>query len=366
VIGPFAGVLLDRWRRQRVLVVSNLVRAGWIAVVAAEMAAGSGGIWFYASALVVVSISRFVLSALSAALPHVVPENGLLTANALSSTAGGVVATLGGALAIGLRGLIGSSGGDYAVLALVSAVLYAAAAVPARPFEPDALGPDEAERARRETVPEVARGLLAGLRHLGARPQALSALLAITVHRLAYGVTLVCSLLLYRNYFASDGFFRAGLGGIAQAVAAVGVGTALAAVVTPFAARRLGYVRWPVALLLAAAAVQVALALPYRIALMLVAALLLGFVAQGIKICVDTIVQRDVDDAFRGRVFAVYDMLFNVTLVIAAVLTSAVLPADGHSPASVVAIAGAYALTAAGYARWGRLAIRPAPAHTTA
>ena len=35
----------------------------------------------------------------------------------------------------------------------------------------------------------------------------------------------------------------------------------------------------------------------------------LGLAAQGIKICVDTLVQLGVDDAFRGRVFSIYDML---------------------------------------------------------
>ena len=58
LVGPFAGVLLDRWWRQRVLVVANLLRAVAVLGVAAEIAAGYTGIAFYASALVVVSISR--------------------------------------------------------------------------------------------------------------------------------------------------------------------------------------------------------------------------------------------------------------------------------------------------------------------
>src|ERR1700710_3126257 len=72
LVGPFAGVLLDRWSRQRVLVVANVVRACGVLVVGAEILGGLHGQPFYASALVVVSISRFFLSALSAALPHVI------------------------------------------------------------------------------------------------------------------------------------------------------------------------------------------------------------------------------------------------------------------------------------------------------
>ena len=69
LVGPFAGVLLDRWRRQRVLALANAARAAAVLVVATEIGAGLTGITFYASALVIISLSRFLLSALSASLP---------------------------------------------------------------------------------------------------------------------------------------------------------------------------------------------------------------------------------------------------------------------------------------------------------
>ena len=99
-VGPFAGVLLDRWRRQRVLVIANLVRCLLVALVAVEIAAGVGGTLFFATALMVTSVNRFFLAGLSAALPHVVPPTGLVTANALSTTSGSVAAVLGGGMAL--------------------------------------------------------------------------------------------------------------------------------------------------------------------------------------------------------------------------------------------------------------------------
>ena len=51
-----------------------------------------------------------------------------------------------------------------------------------------------------------------------------------------------------------------------------------------------------------------------------------GSSAQGIKICVDTLVQVDVDDAFRGRVFSLYDVIFNVVFVAAAAVGALVIP----------------------------------------
>src|SRR5881397_25701 len=68
LVGPFAGVFLDRWSRQRVLVVANVVRSVFIAATAVVLAAaGARGAAFYVAALAALSVNRFYLSALSAA-----------------------------------------------------------------------------------------------------------------------------------------------------------------------------------------------------------------------------------------------------------------------------------------------------------
>jgi hypothetical protein len=368
LIGPFAGVLLDRWSRQRVLSLTNVVRAIAVLGVAAEVAAGVDGAPFYASALVVISLSRFVLSALSAALPRLVARGELVTANAVTATAGTVVAALGGGAAIGARTLLGSSNVDYATIAACGTVLYLAAAAVANGFARTALGPTAGERRARESVADIVRGLVAGVRYVGGVAPVRDGLAMIGLHRLGYGVTTVCTLLLYRNYFhatAAGGALRPGLGGLSQVVAALAIGGAFAALTTPVAFRRFGAVRWPAALLVAAAGTQLALVLPFRLATVLLAALLLGYTAQSIKISVDTLVQQLITDAYRGRVFAMYDMLFNVALVLAAALTASVLPASGRSPAAVVVIAAGYVLVALGYLETGRRRVTAATAART-
>lgn len=351
LIGPFAGVLLDRWWRQRVLVTANAARAVVVLAVAAEIAGGLTGAAFYACALVVISLGRFVLSALSAALPRVLPIGELVTANALTATLGTVSTAAGGALAIGARGLLGSTDGDYAVIAAAALVPFLLAAALASGFPRRALGPSEAERRARETPAEVVRGLVAGARRVRATPEVARGLAVIGVHRLGYGIWTVCTVLLYRNYFANGGFFRAGLGGLSQVVAAVAVGGALASLATPTGFRRLGPRRWPAAMLVAAAGIELAFGLPFTKPLLVVSAGLLAFTSQCVKITVDTVIQREVTDAFRGRVFAIYDMLFNAALVAAAGLTAAILPEDGHSPAAVVGISVGWAAAAASYLR---------------
>jgi MFS family permease len=349
VLGPFAGVLLDRWWRQRVLTLANVVRAAVVLGVAAEIAAGVTGAPFYASALVIISLSRFVLSALSAAQPRVVPDPELVTANAIATTGGTISAAIGGAAAIGVRAGLGTTNHDYAVIAAAALLPYLVGALLARGFSRTRLGPTDAERRARETPAEVFRGLLAGARTVLRVPRAANALGAIAVQRLCYGVWTVCTVLLYRNYFADDGFFRSGLTGLGQVVAAVAIGGALAALVTPSAFRRFGAVSWPGAMLAVSAVLEIALVLPYSMQWLLLGALLLSLASQATKISVDTVLQHEISDAFRGRVFALYDMLFNLALVLAAVLTALVLPEDGHSPASVFVLAAGWALTAAGY-----------------
>ncbi len=352
-IGPFAGVLLDRWWRQRVLMFANLIRGVAVLGVGVEIAAGLHGEVFYASALVVVSINRFVLSALSTGLPHVVDEAELVTANALSTTSGSMATALGGGCALLLR-LPLSGDTSYAWMAAGAIIPYLLAANFARGFAREALGPDAAERAARETLRAVASGLVAGARHVYERKPAFRALMMIGSQRFFYGISTVSILLLYRNYFHDDGFFRAGLAGLGQVIAMVAIGAGLAAVFTPAATRRMGFVNWPVVLLLVSAVVELVGGLPYQTPPLLVAAGIFGFCAQGIKICVDTTVQRTVLDEFRGRVFSLYDTMFNLAFVGAATLTALLLPDNGHSPASVLVISLGYALIAAAYVRTGR------------
>lgn len=170
LVGPFAGVLLDRWSRQRIMVVANAVRCGLVALVAAEIAAGVSGVPLAASALVTISVNRFFLAGLSAALPHVVTRPQLVTANSLSTTSGAVATVLGAsAIALGIRAVVGAGNHGYGVIALTSALGYVSSALVAARFEIHDLGPDEDERSRRESALAVLRGLVAGVRHVAAR-----------------------------------------------------------------------------------------------------------------------------------------------------------------------------------------------------
>jgi MFS family permease len=358
VLGPFAGVFLDRVRRRHVLVIANLLRAVAIPAVAALMWSGHESPLFYLSALAVMSVNRFFLAGLSASLPHVVHPDRLVTANSLSTTAGTLAFAAGGGVALGLHSLVGTTNHGYAVVAALSALGYLGSAAAARGFGASQLGPTATERAHRASVRDVVRGMVAGARHVAERRGAGYVLLALTAHRVLFGVSLIAILLLYRNYFTDGPVFRAGLPGLGQIVVAGALGALVAAAVTPWATRHVAPRRWVAGLLASAAVVELVLGLPFVPPAMVAASFAIGVVAQGVKIVTDTAIQVECDDEFQGRVFSFYDTLFNVALVLGLLAGALTLPANGRSAAVVVAVAAGYALVAAVYAwaasRWHR------------
>jgi MFS family permease len=80
----------------------------------------------------------------------------------------------------------------------------------------------------------------------------------------------------------------------------------------------------------------------------------LNLVGQGVAICSTTILQEQVEDDYRGRVFSFYDMTFNVTFVAGATLAAAFMPSTGRAPVIIALIAAGYLVAAAAYWLAGR------------
>jgi len=356
VVGPFAGVFLDRWRRRQVLVWANVLRAGMVVGVASLIAAAVVGPVLYAAVLACLSVNRFFLAGLSASLPHVVPGHELVMANSVSTTSGTLVAIVGGGFGYLLKRLFGVGDAGDARVVLVSAALYVLASSLAARIDRDALGPDftgpeMVRTATRKAVRHVARGLLDGARHVRDRRPAAHALAAIAAHRFFYGISTITAILLYRNYFNDPADVDAGLAGLAAVFAVSGAGFLLAAVVTPWVTRRVSPPGWIVLCFTGAAVTEYALVVVLSSPLVIVGAFVVGVAAQGSKICVDTIVQEYVEDAYRGRVFSFYDVLFNMAFVAAAAFAALVVPPSGASRPVYAVIATGYLLAALGYAR---------------
>lgn len=342
LIGPFAGALLDRWDRRRVLVAANLARGLFVLLTAAAVGAGLSDVPLYAAALMVTGISRFVGSGLSASLPHVVEGDHLVEANAFATTLGALTAVLGAGSAVGLRMLLGDGDGGSARTTAFAIVGSLLAAYLASRFKPGTLGPDEVDEPSR-TITAVAMGLLDGARAAWRTPSVAAVLLALLAHRAAFGVSLLLTLLLMRHGIDT------GIAGLGQIAIAGGAGILVAGLITDRIVDVLGRKGTVTAALLLAAASQLGLGLPMILPTILVGSFLLTFAGQVVKLCVDAAVQGEIGDEVRGRVFALYDTLFNATQVAAVSAAAAVVPIDGRSPGLIVAATAAYLLGIGGY-----------------
>jgi MFS family permease len=353
LIGPFAGVFIDRWSRRQILVWSALLRSVFVAVTASLVASGKFGVPLYVSVLAVLGVNRFFLASLSAALPHVVRADKLVMANAVSPTAGGIAAALGGIAGIGVHVALHGGRGEYAATLLAAGCCYIAAGLVSATMARDLLGPAQEVRERKPGIAAefgiVLTGLAAGARYLASRRTTAAAIAVTGVNRLFYGILFLMSILLYRNYFYRTESANKALSHYAVLTALVAIGYGAAAFATPIATRRMTKQTWITALLVVGAVATAVLGTPFKEAGFLVLGFCLGLAAQGIAICATTILQEDVGDDYRGRAFSFYDMSFNVLFVIGAALSAVIMPVSGKSAGLITAVAIGYLLAAAGY-----------------
>ncbi len=360
LVGPFVGPMIDRWHRQRIVFVGNLVRLGLVVAIGGAIAIGAPKPLLYFLALATLSINRFLLAALTAGIPQVVDDEDLLTANAIMPTMGTIAAAIGAAIGGVVTVLVpGVSDNKLAILALgAAAVAFGTSSWAATALGKRALGPvatiDGKELAA-EAI-HLLRELRAGYRHLRDRVTPFHALGVMAAARLLYGMMFVAAILISRHILSTPGSAESAIKHFTLVLGFAAIGFGLAAILTPAFAHKVDRHQWIVACLLFGAVGQTMLAISSSSWALLSAAIIVSFSVQGGKIAVDTIVQRDTDDAFRGRAFALYDVAYNTAFISAAVVGAIVLPDNGYSHAVMATVAVAYVVAAFTYARSPRKA----------
>jgi len=353
LIGPWAGVLLDLWQRRSVLIWANIIRAGLVLIIAGLVATGSYGPLLYVLALMCLSLNRFIIAALSASLPRVTPRHLLLVANSIVPTMGGVATLAGAAIAVVVRVIApGSRLGDGMIL-IISALAVTAAAFVASRIPVSRLGPDRTSQLSQvgAQLMTLLRGMVQGAKYLVARRTPAAGLAIMTVHRFIYGITFVAAILISRNLLADPADADAGLAIFGAVLGATGVGYTLSAFITPFMQRFISPHQWISCCLALAAASQLLITVTITLWSVVTCAVLLGLAAQGAKIAVDTIVQRDTADSHRGRAFSFFDVLFNAAFVAAAAVSIVLLPDTGASIPVFAGLAVTYFVTSVVYLR---------------
>ncbi|MBN1172258.1 MAG: MFS transporter [Micromonosporaceae bacterium] len=352
VIGPYIGVLLDRWSRRTVMVLSNLARAALLLPIAGLIWTGSQGPLFMVLSLIAIGLGRLFVAAVSAAIPHVVADRRLTTANAAVNTLGSVGYAIGlGVIALlVLLGLPATFHG-YAVAASAAPVGYLAAGLLARwSYNQTELGPDISTH---EPVPflraiaSVGSQTADGFRHIARRKAAAYPLIAQSAHRVMYGALALAITLRYRSVLTDEGDLASSISGMGGAFVAGSIGTLIAAFITPAITRRIGGWHWIIGLFGVTGVVVAVFGTRENPALLPIAIGWVGVAAQGTKIVVDTALQHECHDDFRGRAFSINDTLFNLCFVLGTYAGAMTMPHTGNAPAVMIIIAAAYLAGAA-------------------
>ncbi len=335
VFGPLSGVLADRFSRRSIMIVSDLLRAlivlGFLFVRRADQ------LWMiYVLTVFQLGLSTFFEPAKTAAIPSLVGDRELVAANTISSVTWSVMLTLGAAIGGVITGWFGT---DVAFVLdsltyLLSAALIASVRVPKRAKKPKTDFTFGKALGITETID--------GARYVKHRPRVLALLLVKPAWGLGGGILTLLAVF-------GEKIFPVGHSpatGIGVLFAARGIGTA----VGPIVARRLageGKRRMQTSI-----GIAFLIGGLFYIAFGMATSFVVALIVLGIAHCGGSILwvfstvllQRDVEDRFRGRVFAAELALLTLTMAASNYLTGEMLDRFGWSPRKVAAGLGAFFL----------------------
>ena len=333
IVGPFVGTILDRFSRQRALFFANMTRAITLGFIALLIFQGQTGIELTVFVLVAFGVNRLILAGLSAGLPLVISRHHLISANALAVTGGSVWVVLGGGIGLGIRKVLDSlATADHAdaIIIAVAAFGYLSAALFTLLLRRDEIGPLPHEIVK-ASFTQGLKEMREGIRFLEDHADAARGIVAIAIQRGGLTALTLMTLVLERNKFNDPLDTEAGLAGVTFMIVTAAVGFVFGAILAPYGVRRVGRHRW-IRLAMAAASVSViALAVARTPLTLALTAFFTALCGQSVKVTNDALVQSKIDDIFRGRVFAVYDVVVNFAIVFGGLLAAFLLPTNGDT-----------------------------------
>ena len=323
LFGPLSGVVADRFSRQKIMIISDLLRA--VVVLGFLFVRRADQLWIvYVLTVLQLGLSTFFEPAKTAAIPSIVEDRELVAANAISSVTWSVMLTLGAAIGGVITGWFGT---DVAFILdaatyLLSAALIASIRVQKR-----------RKRERKKLTFGSALGItetIEGIRYVKDRPRVLALLLVKPAWGLGGGILTLLAVFGERIFPVG----KSAATGIGVLFAARGIGTA----VGPIVARRIageGEKR-----------MQASIGISFIIAGVFYAAFgsatsfVFALVVLGIAHCGGSILwvfstvilQRAVEDNFRGRVFAAELAFMTLTMAASNYTTGELLDRFQISP----------------------------------
>src|SRR5918994_2501144 len=315
IAAPFAGLLGDRFPRERVLIATNLTRIVLVGAAAIAALADAEPIVVYVLAIAATIVNTPFRSAQAALTPTPARSPSELTAaNAVASGVDSLAFFIGPALA-GIFVAVTSTGVVFAITAglVVISTLFLLL-----------IESEEAERPRAEIeASTIMSELFAGFRVIGSN-RSLSVLMALVAAQPAVAGAVQVFVVV-----ASVELFDLGTGGVGLLNSAIGIGAFLGAIaaLSLTGVRRLspafmaGIATWGFPLMLLGIWPEAALAV--------VLFAVIGFGNSIAMVAGMTLVQRTVADEVMARVFGIIQMLVMVSMGIGAALAPVLISAFG-------------------------------------
>jgi MFS family permease len=335
LFGSLSGVVADRFSRRSIMIISDLLRA--IVVLGFLFVRRADQLWIiYFLTVLQLGLSTFFEPAKTAAIPSLVSDRELVAANAISSVTWSVMLTMGAAIGGVVTGWFGT---DVAFILdamsyLLSAALIASVKVPKRPRGEKTKLSFKRALGITETID--------GARYVKRRPRVLALLLVKPAWGLGGGILTLLAVFGEKIFPVG----KSAATGIGVLFAARGIGTA----VGPIVARRIsgeGKYRMQVSIgiaFLIGGAFYIAFGAASSF---VVALIVLGLAHTGgsiLWVFSTVLLQREVQDNFRGRVFAAELALLTLTMAASNYITGELLDRFGFSPRAVAIGIGAFFL----------------------
>jgi MFS family permease len=323
VFGPLSGVVADRFSRRTIMIVSDLLRA--IVVLGFLFVRRADQLWIiYVITVLQLAFSTFFEPARTAAIPSIVSDRELVPANAISSVTWSAMLTLGAAIGGVVTGLFGTN---------VAFVLDSASFLASAAFIASIRFPKRVPRAKTKLTIGKALGItdtIEGARYVKHRPRVLALLLVKPAWGLGGGILTLLAVFGEKVFPVG----RSAATGIGVLFAARGIGTA----VGPIVARRIageGRVRMQTSIGIAFLIGGLFYVAFGSAASFIFALIVLGIAHTGgsiLWVFSTVLLQRGVEDQFRGRVFAAELALLTLTMATSNYLTGELLDRFKLSP----------------------------------
>lgn len=323
-LGLIIGALMDRWRRQRTLVMTTIGRALALASIPVLLLLEALNFWSLAVVILTLGVlTLFAESAAQSLLPRLVPRGSLIMANARLGQSETVATTAGPVVGGALINLLGPS-----ILFALDALINAVAAFlqwRIKVVEPK----PEPRAAGRHVGHDIAEGMRYTYRHLTLRP------LALSVHVWFLGnsiVSTVFAVFVLRELDLPSWAYGValafgGVGGFVGAMIAPRIGSWLGAGRAILLGRSLVVVPW---LLLAVAPLTAGSGIGVVLVVVSASQFLYGF-AMGIEDTNDISYRQAVaPDGIQGRMNSTIRTVNRVVFFFGALLTGVLMTSLGY------------------------------------